>query len=593
MMSAHVHTISTDRKEIPHFSHDHPLIYTEDENPRSLCSACGVALLSGPSYRCSKDCNFFLHQPCSKLDPSSNRMFGSDPYDLKLLAKPLNENCKCEKCGKLCTKFTYECLHWYHPSFYLHCQCAFPLEINIEHISHHEHSLVALCKEASLLCDACGREQKGIFFSCPKCSFHIHQDCCLLPTVAKINHHRHLLALNYSLSKSYLSDKNCLICKNKISLSFGAYICQLCDSGAHLNCAASELEEPAIVQGSILPRNPDTFPSLIIRALIESREDIEIKDGGESKIEKYHSDHSSWKGESDNQLVCNACIQPIISPHLSHYSCPQSPCDFLLHQICANLPPSVEGYFRNEPLDFFSESTDFCSIFSCEICEKRCNGFGYREKWWAVIDAECVAAPTTIKHISHSPHLLALTVPWNAKYLCCGGADFSYYAYSYICSLCDYYIHVSCAFLPKTAEHKFDEHPLDLIYDPILQIPHKEDEEKQRHYLCEFCEEDVNPKFWFYYCGKCDQSFHVNCIPSTGKLSKIKFGRKIDLPRHVHDHPVALTRMLTMGSQRCGSCQAMIQGFIDDMAFHCSMCDFWIHFQCARDKFLPKKMVNY
>lgn len=244
MSAAHINTIS-DGKEIQHFSHDHPLIYTEDEYPRSLCNACGVGLLSGPSYRCSKSCNFFLHQPCSQLIPSTNRMFGKYDYDLKLLAEPPHENCKCLKCEKLCTKFTYECSRWRSVTFHLHCHCAFPLEISIKHISHHEHSLVALFKEAALLCDVCGSEEKGTFFSCAKCCFHIHQDCCLFPTIAKINRHPHPLVLYYSLFMYHDIFLNCLICDNNLSLIFGAYICTFCVyRGVHLNCAAPELEEP-------------------------------------------------------------------------------------------------------------------------------------------------------------------------------------------------------------------------------------------------------------------------------------------------------------------------------------------------------------
>ncbi|XP_075475544.1 uncharacterized protein LOC142506238 isoform X2 [Primulina tabacum] len=363
------------RKEHKHSSHDHPLIYVDEENPKAFCSACGVAIISSPSYTCSQGCNFFLHRPCTELLQSAKLEFGRRPYDISLLAKPPNDNCKCEKCGNFCKNFTYKCclrsikgygtLH----EFYLHCQCAFPLEINIKHISHHDHPLMAMCKEASLVCDACGRKQDGIFFSCQKCSFYIHQDCCSVPTVINIEHiHPHPLFILYSLrSFKFRTTMKCLLCNDEVSLTLGAYVCGWCTSVAHIHCAASAVEN-------------------------------------------------------------------------------------------------------------------------------------------------------------------------------------------------------------------------------TVQIPQEDQEEN--HYLCEFCEEDINTKFWFYYCGKCDNSFHINCIPSTGKFSKIKFGYNIDLPRHVHDHPVTLTRMLTMGNQRCGYCKDMIPGFVDVMAFHCSKCDFWIHFKCA-GKFSGKQILYY
>ncbi|XP_073152073.1 uncharacterized protein [Henckelia pumila] len=586
MMSTHDH-------ELQHFSHEHPLIYVDKETLKGCCSACGVALLSSPSYKCGKDhCNFFLHQQCAELPQFSGPNFiHGNYYNLVLLAKPPHDNCKCIKCGSLCKNFTYKCSRQLFRDriLYVHSLCAFPLEISVKHISH-KHSLTAMCREASLICDGCGREQKGTFFCCQKCSFYIYQDCCLLPDIVEINHHHdHLVSLTYFLADTYFRHKYCLICKDEISLSFGAYICGFCNLGTHIYCATSTLKEGEIVQSSIrLPKTLDTFPSLIMCGLLGNKDDGEIKDV-KSKIEKYHNDHSSWivhHQENDTQMVCNACIQPvIISPPPSHYSCPQPHCDFILHQFCANLPPVIKNYFLSKPLNLFSESNDFCSSFFCFICNKECNGFGYKSTGAILsIDVECAAAPIIINHESHSQHLLALSRSPRTEHFCCDILMQGPCVYA--CRLCNYYIHVHCAFLPKTVKHKFDEHPLDLIYNPSIQIPRKQkeeaEEEKEYYHMCEFCEEDIEPKLWFYYCGKCDQSFHVKCIPSTGELSKVKFGRSLALPRQVHDHPVTLTRMLTIGSQKCGYCNRMIRGFIDHMSFHCSMCDFWIHFECTK-----------
>ncbi|XP_073034947.1 uncharacterized protein [Primulina eburnea] len=595
-MSSQIDT-TLNSKEHKHSSHDHPLIYVDEENPKAYCSACGVAIISSPSYTCSQGCNFFLHQPCTELLQSAELEFGGNPYDISLLAKPPNDNCKCEKCGNLCKNFTYKCclrsikgygtLH----EFYLHCQCAFPLEINIKHISHHEHPLMAMCKEASLVCDACGRKQDGIFFSCQKCSFYIHQDCCSVPTVINIEHHPHPLFILYSLrSFKFRTNRKCLLCNDEVSLTLGAFVCGWCTSVAHIHCAVSAVENTDIVQSSIhLPSRPDTFSSLINRAILQNREDDGIEDV-KSNIEKYHTDHSSWNfhnRESDDiELVCNACILPIISPPPSYYSCPNPQCFFLLHQSCANLPLVVKTYER-DPFHLVSKSRDFCSVFFCYICDKSCNGFGYATGTYIYyMDVQCATSPNIVKHESHPQHLLTLSSYIRINFCCC---DRSYFTASYSCGICRHHIHPSCAFLPKTVENKFDGHPLDLIYNLAVQIPQ---EEEENHYLCEFCEEDINTNFWFYYCGKCDHSSHINCIPSTGKLSKIKFGYNIDLPRHVHDHPVTLTRMLTMGSQRCGYCKDMIPGFVDDMAFHCSKCDFWIHFKCA-GTFSGKQIIYY
>ncbi|KAL3625947.1 hypothetical protein CASFOL_029496 [Castilleja foliolosa] len=134
-------------------------------------------------------------------------------------------------------------------------------------------------------------------------------------------------------------------------------------------------------------------------------------------------------------------------------------------------------------------------------------------------------------------------------------------------------IHIGCALLPKKARHKFDKHHLELVTSGWAE---------KECCFCEFCEEDIDQKHWFYHCGECDQSFHVKCIPSVGRLSRVKFGSTVDVPCHPR-HPVVLTRMFMESNQRCGYCKKIIPGFVDDMAFYCSECEFWIHFGCARD----------
>ncbi|XP_073152991.1 uncharacterized protein [Henckelia pumila] len=497
-MSSHVDaTLKRNLESLQHFSHDHPLIYVEEGNPKAYCSACGVALISSPSYTCSQGCNFFLHIPCTELLQSTKLEFGGHRYDLSLLVKPPHDDCKCEKCRNSCKNFTYKCStldtpYSYPDHFYLHCQCAFPLEINIKHISHHEHALTAMCKEASLVCNACGKRQDGIFFSCQKCSFCIHQDCCSLPTIIHIKHHLHPLFILYSLRSFKLwYEMKCIFCRDEVSLTLGAYVCGWCSSVAHLHY---------IVQESVhLSSMPDTFSNLITRAILENREDDAVEDV-KSKIEKYHTDdHSSWTLhhlESDGiQLECNACILPIISSHPSYYSCPQPQCFFLLHESCANLPPVIKNFYRKKPVRLFSKSSYFCSVFSCDrSCLKYCNGFGFED--WVSIDVQCATSPNTVKHESHSQHLLTLST-YTSNFCCCD-RDF-YDNTSYSCGICDHHIHPNCAFLPKMVEHKFDEHPLDLIFDLTVQIPQEkkkeEEEEKENHYLYPYAYYG-KPKVW-------------------------------------------------------------------------------------------------
>ncbi|KZV21204.1 hypothetical protein F511_27610 [Dorcoceras hygrometricum] len=245
-------------------------------------------------------------------------------------------------------------------------------------------------------------------------------------------------------------------------------------------------------------------------------------------LEKYHP-HSLVLIDdiADQESVCNACIQPVSPPYYS--------------------------------------------------CNKYCNGFGYSysEYYSSVDDIECSSAPTVIKHDSHKGHPLILTDTdlFSSWLACCGKKCI----YSYLCAICKFKIHIGCALRPKSVTHKFDKHPLFLTFPSSSQG--QKDSSDIDHLFCEFCEEDIDSKYWFYHCAECDQSFHVDCIPSQGIYSKIKFGGTVKL--HCHDHPLTLVRTLTIGSQTCGYCDDIIQGFKDAMALHCEDCDFWIHYKCG------------
>ncbi|XP_057803414.1 protein VACUOLELESS GAMETOPHYTES-like [Salvia miltiorrhiza] len=181
-----------------------------------------------------------------------------------------------------------------------------------------------------------------------------------------------------------------------------------------------------------------------------------------------------------------------------------------------------------------------------------------------------MAAPSTTNHASHGQHLLFRTNRLSAAtpLTYCPNDSLLYDVYR--CIVCDYYIHISCAMLPKRIVfHEYHQHPLHLLFTATTT----------REY---FCEKDIDLKYWMYGCAECKQWFHINCIPSLGYLSKVKFGGTISIPDcHIHD--LILTRMLTLPSQRCGHCKQTIQGLQDEMALFCSHCHFWLHFSCARN----------
>ncbi|GJV69697.1 zinc finger, PHD-type containing protein [Tanacetum coccineum] len=55
-------------------------------------------------------------------------------------------------------------------------------------------------------------------------------------------------------------------------------------------------------------------------------------------------------------------------------------------------------------------------------------------------------------------------------------------------------------------EHvQLDKHPMKLTYGPV--------ENHKSEYICEVCEEELNPNIWFYHCHVCAYSLHTRCAP--------------------------------------------------------------------------------
>ncbi|XP_073020587.1 uncharacterized protein [Primulina eburnea] len=559
-------------KEIKHFAHEHLLIFNESEEIPFCCNACGLRVLSSPSYICTvQGCSFYLHEPCTRLPNKLSHRFGNNTHDLLLYAKPLHEDCMCIKCGKLCKNFTYHCGER-GKYFNLDPLCGYPLDIQIKHISHKQHPMVAICKESLLLCDACGNEHKGFFFACHQCNYWTHQDCTSLPNILRVGGHRHLLSIVYSdaLEALYSSMPECIICEKDTSRLLKAYACVRCSMTiAHVDCAVSAMEDPGKIYD--LPPLDDAFLSWIKCAV----QNTTPKSDGVTMLENYHSApaHSlTSNNETTLESVCNACIRRIEPPY---YSCSQSACGFLLHKICTDLPLVVDDVFGDSRDLVFPRCDEFFSLFFCRLCLRLGNGFGYSYSYSGIFHLECALAPEVIKHDSHKQHPLILGFGYWLENIrsCCDKINPLYYDI-YSCTQCRFSIHIGCALLPKTVSHKFDEHPLTLITDSSAQ-------DLGGDLFCEFCEEDIKLSYWFYHCMECDHSFHVECIPSTGRYSRIKFGGTVVLPACHGDHPLTLVRMLSVGSQTCGVCQEMIEGFKDGMALHCDECDFWVHFICG------------
>ncbi|XP_042034439.1 uncharacterized protein LOC121780866 [Salvia splendens] len=573
-----------------HFSHDHPLISFRDEMEEDAftdnyhsCKICGLPILFAPSYTCTfAACDFFLHESCAhKIQPV-------------IIHPNHKDHALCLQVGS--PNFFYKSVDSDFKMHPLDATAVDDVEIKSKHKSHPPHPLVAHCRQILTRCDACGERHDGFFFSCQQCKFWIHQDCTILPTTLNLLSNPWPFLLVYSIpaiSQYY----ECIVCLKSLLPTHNAiYLCPQTFQFSHVRCGLENIQSKTRLELIQLPDDEfDTFPSLEIRTYSQPDEDPSHEN------ENFHEHPLILVGDEEDghtyKLVCDICIQTITIPS-PFYRCSQQTggCSFLAHKVCSELLPIIKfvipiGYGRDtimaEPCPNQAKWF-FNSIFFCMFCHLPCNApcyffseivFRLYDIPCMMVNLSCMAAPSIIKHISHSQHLLFRTTAYRraSPVSCCSRGCFLYDVYK--CTICDFCIHIRCALLPKRVRFReFDQHPLNLITTGTSNSSGSD------HDICEVCEEGIECKYWFYHCAKCDYSFHINCIPSVGYLSKVKFGGKFDIP--CHSHTLTLKRMLTYGrNEKCGHCHKIIPGLVDQAAFSCSQCDYWIHFSCARDSF--------
>jgi hypothetical protein len=143
------------------------------------------------------------------------------------------------------------------------------------------------------------------------------------------------------------------------------------------------------------------------------------------------------------------------------------------------------------------------------------------------------------------------------------------------CVVCDFKLGMKCATLPYKARHEYDDHPLLLTYMNANDYQPS----------CIICEEDRDPKLWFYRCEECDFDAHPEC--ALGKYPFFKLGGVQTYPKH--PHPLALViKTEDYRPQACDTCGEPC----DDLALECTdpNCSFIVHrtrWECFKSLFRP------
>lgn len=181
---------------------------------------------------------------------------------------------------------------------------------------------------------------------------------------------------------------------------------------------------------------------------------------------------------------------------------------------------------------------------NCYKCGFLCNGiFFYCEPCQFYLDIRCASLPNTIKHEGHKHPLSPLEVPGGV----CKGCEYNFLNTGFACKVCDFLLAKSCTFMPSMIRHRWDPHPIPLLYPPVKNHPDE--------FYCEICEEEINPNYWLYHCHICDQSFHPTCLYPYYAYSNIKFGAaKIKVDNHPHRLTFVGMEKHNFYYQECQSC---------------------------------------
>ncbi|GAA0139292.1 hypothetical protein LIER_00868 [Lithospermum erythrorhizon] len=583
-------------ESITHFSHEHPLILLKllptDETKR-ICYGCQQPLIPEGKYDidvygCKSCTKFFLHKSCAQL-PMEIVLKSHEQHSLFLLSELPSKysiGFGCNLCFELLQHgFFYHC---YLDDFIMHIKCAFKenagiisfnKDLTLYHPSHKHYPLTIQPRPSSFLCDACDVEDKDLSYQCTSCHYWIHRRCAMLPSTTNHDVHTHPLSLSFGLPAEYHNfDYFCGMCEQKLHTRqhLWLYHCQLCRYFVHIKCMATNKPQIEVdMKGLIiddLPHLPmaDKSVELIQRFLLRNnsldniQQEVAIFSHRHPLI--YANEQIIDETEDDEEVLCDACIEPIIS---RHYHCAE--CRFFLHTECAMLPHELQHPSHPHPLNLFSNSR-FDEVFRCNHCNRNSNGFFFHctmEGCEFYLDVKCAALPNVLEHESHNHPLFQIISSEIVYCRCCG-----YYLWEtnfFGCKYCNFDLHLHCLMLPKTTKHRFDsKNSLTLRYPPHSY--------HARPFDCAECEEEINPNYWLYHCEESDLSFHVDCINRSWKKNNSKFGQKIQITSH--PHPLKYVYRASVKSP-CHGCESK-RYIYHSSSFECETCNFHLCRRCVQ-----------
>ncbi|CAL5414550.1 unnamed protein product [Camellia sinensis] len=492
-------------------------------------------------------------------------------------------------------------------------------DMEVEHCNH-PHPLTLSKKKAAdgeeIVCNRCCRKILGSAYCCRNCSFFLHKVCLKPPTWTRFpQYHHHPL---FTLRSTPIKEENdndddeeifCKGCCQKI-VGSSAYGCTYCSIYLHKLCAElpNEMTHPLHPKHPLKLLHPQHYRCHCCGKISDAYNyccswcsfHLDINCALKTQIVEHKSHkHPLSLVLSSASFECHACG----TKHEGiSYMC--SSCTFWIHEDCASSPTTIKhrGHVHDLKLVYTSFSEDETFSYCCNICKKKlninfwlysCKICGYYVHVNCRTKTKFRESNTTIKiegldmaTLIHLPLLPNESVNLIAQFVKqmnlddnnreeiggnegCAACDQSCGRLSFGCGIssCSFNLHCACALLPSIFNHRYDEHPFILTYAPIENGPDE--------YWCEFCENEVDPEWWFYHCTYCDKSACAKCIRKK-EFPNAKLGATHTYT--CHPHPLTLIQATYM-RVRCNVCNRHIVG--GNGAFKCEHCEIMLCKTCV------------
>ena len=306
------------------------------------------------------------------------------------------------------------------------------------------------------------------------------------------------------------------------------------------------------------------------------------------ELQHFSDDHPLiFSAVTASGFTCDGCGESIKG---SRYSCRK--CDYDLHPSCAELPRELQHPIHSKhPLILHKTPPYDGKTCTCSVCNLPCKWFVYNCTHCKFnLDIKCASlrfipgAETRDHQLTHFRKFISFTCDF------CGKEGMGM---PYLCGICGFWVHRTCASLPRMLKHIRHKHPLKLTYS--LK------DNYSKHRLCQFCVKKVDTNYGIYYCSSCDYVAHLDCATdengidenfmqeSKGEeptelsyiVKKTKVGEdKIIVPieiKHLyHDHDLQLIDEL----QNYEICDGCVRSIFPPF-YSCTQCSFVLHKSCA------------